>query len=379
MISNRGYMRRSFLKIAPLAMLALLSCGQQSKEPHPGIEFKESFPLNPPTYVCYKAPTTIKVDGILSPNEWDAIPWTDDFVDIEGDKRPAPHFQTRAKMTYDENGMFFAALMEEPHVWGTLTEHDCVIFHDNDFEIFLNPTNDTHNYLEYEVNALGTDWDLFLSRPYRDHPQVLNNWEFAGMKSAVHVDGTVNDPNDKDRSWSVEVFIPWTSIYQVDRGRKSPKAGEQIRVNFSRVEWTTEVKDGKYVKVPIRGEEKIREYNWVWAPTGAINIHMPEYWGYVQISDQIAGKGETPFVKNPSEETKWILRNLYYRQNQFAAENGHYATDIQALKPEELCPDEVARQITIESTSSMYEISLPDIKGEIWKIRQDGLTWQKKK
>ncbi len=29
-------------------------------------------------------------------------------------------------------------------------------------------------------------------------------------------------------------------------------------------------------------------------------------------------KGETPFVKHPSEETKWILRNLYYRQNEFA-------------------------------------------------------------
>ena len=28
----------------------------------------------------------------LSPGEWDAIPWTSDFVDIEGDKRPAPHF-----------------------------------------------------------------------------------------------------------------------------------------------------------------------------------------------------------------------------------------------------------------------------------------------
>ena len=64
----------------------------------------------------------------------------------------------------------------------------------------------------------------------------------------------------------------------MDRGKEKPEIGEQIRVNFSRVEWTTDVKDGKYVKVPIQGEDKIREYNWVWAPTGVINIHMPEYW-----------------------------------------------------------------------------------------------------
>ncbi len=69
----------------------------------------------------------------LSPGNG-AIPWTSDFVDIEGDKRPTPHFQTRAKMTYDDNGMYFAVLMEEPHVWATITEHDAVIFHDNDFE-----------------------------------------------------------------------------------------------------------------------------------------------------------------------------------------------------------------------------------------------------
>ena len=365
--------------MAPLAMLLSLSCAQQPKEDSTEIKFNEPAPFNPPTYVCYKAPGEIHVDGKLTPAEWDAVPWTSDFVDIEGDKRPAPHFQTRAKMTYDDKGLYFAVLMEEPHVWGTLTEHDCVIYHDNDFEIFLNPTNDTHNYLEYEINALGTDWDLFLSRPYRDQPQVLNNWEFAGMKSAVHVDGTINNPKDQDRSWSVETFIPWTSIYQVDRGRKAPKVGEQIRVNFSRVEWTTDVKDGKYVKVPIKGEEKIREYNWVWAPTGVINIHMPEYWGYVQISDQIAGKGETPFVKNPAEDTKWILRNLYYRQNQFAATNGRYTTNLQALRPEELCDANLAKQITLESTSSMYEISMPDVNGAIWKIRQDGLTWQAKK
>ena len=201
-----------------------------------------------------RPPAPIKIDGKLSPGEWDAIPWTSDFVDIEGDKRPAPHFQTRAKMTYDDNGMYFAVLMEEPHVWATITEHDAVIFHDNDFEIFLNPTNDTHNYLEYEVNALGTEWDLFLTRPYRDNPQVLNNWEFTGMKSAVYVDGTLNNPKDTDKSWSVEVFIPWTSVFQMDRGKEKPEIGEQIRVNFSRVEWTTDVKDGKYVKVPIQGE-----------------------------------------------------------------------------------------------------------------------------
>lgn len=361
--------------IIPSAALLLASCAQQSSTKADAIAYTTPPPLNPPSYICYRAPGPIQIDGKLSPGEWDAIPWTSDFVDIEGDKQPAPTLQTRAKMAYDDEGMYFAAWMEEPHVWANLTQHDAVIYHDNDFEVFLNPTNDTHNYLEYEINALGTDWDLYLSRPYRDNPVVLNNWEFAGMKKAVHIDGTLNNPKDTDRSWSLELFIPWESLNQVIRGKGKPEPGEQMRVNFSRVEWDTEVKDGAYVKVPQKGEDKIREHNWVWAPTGVINIHLPEYWGYVQFSDRIAGQGETAFEKRPEEETKWILRNLYYRQNQHAAATGSYAARLADLKPEEIAPAGTAAQIKLEATPSLYEITLPAPDGKRWHIRQDGLVW----
>lgn len=366
-------MKKSILTL-PVAAAMLLACAEQKNETKE-ITYTQPAPFDPPTYVCYKTPSPIKIDGKLSPGEWDAIPWTDDFVDIEGDKQPKPDMRTRAKMAYDDNGMYFAALLEEPHVWGTITEHDAVIFHDNDFEIFLNPTNDTHNYMEYEVNALGTVWDLYISKPYRDEPTVLNNFEFAGMQSAVYVDGTVNNPNDTDKSWSVEVFIPWKSMLEISRGKEKPEIGEQLRVNFSRVEWASEAKDGKYKKIPLKGEETIRENNWVWAPTGVINIHMPEYWGYVQISDKVAGTGETPFVKNPVEETKWILRNLYYRQNEYKAAFGSYAKTLAELKPEEICPAETAGKIRLDSTPSLYEISLPAHDGSVWRICQDGRVW----
>ena len=50
---------------------------------------------------------------------------------------------------------YVAAEMEEPHVWGTLTQHDAVIFQDNDFEVFIDPDGDNHEYYEFEINALG--------------------------------------------------------------------------------------------------------------------------------------------------------------------------------------------------------------------------------
>lgn len=361
-------MKRIYWILIPCILL--LSCTEKRNKE---VWYASRYPFNPPTYVCYKAPSAITIDGILSPEEWEAVPWSADFVDIEGDSQPQPYHQTRVKMVHNEKGMYFAVQMEEPHIWATITEHDAVIYQDNDFELFLNPTNDTHNYLEYEINALGTEWDLFLSKPYRDNPVVLNNWEFRGIQSAIHIDGTLNNPTDEDTAWSIEIFLPWSDIYQVKRTGKAPAEGEQMRVNFSRVQWTTKIQDGKYVKVPMPGEDKIREHNWVWAPTGAINIHMPEYWGYVQFSEQTAGNTQVAFVPRREEEIKWMLRNLYYRQREYMQAFAHYASNLADLKPEEILPAEMRQKLHIETTETMYEITLQE-KDTIYRINHEGLV-----
>ena len=56
-------------------------------------------------------------------------------------------------MLWDDQFFYVGAELEEPHVWATLTERDSVIFHDNDFEVFIDPDGDTHLYYELEMNA----------------------------------------------------------------------------------------------------------------------------------------------------------------------------------------------------------------------------------
>ena len=79
-----------------------------------------------------------------------------------GRREAAPALPTRVKMLWDDTFFYVGAELEEPHVWATLTEHDSVIFHDNDFEVFIDPDGDNHEYYEFEINALSTFWDLFL-------------------------------------------------------------------------------------------------------------------------------------------------------------------------------------------------------------------------
>jgi len=241
--------------------------------------FTQQIPLR---YTCLRAASPIHIDGHLDDSAWSAAPWTSMFVDIEGSVKPRPRFQTRAKMLWDDQFFYVAAEMEEAHVWATLTEHDSVIFHDNDFEVFLNPSGDGLNYFEFEINALNTGWDLFLPKPYREGGKADNSWEIPGLETAVAIDGTLNNPSDRDRGWTVEIAIPWTAFASRAPVTR-PTPSDEWRVNFSRVEWQIAVRDAHYIKVAGTKED-----NWVWSPQGEVNMHIPSKWGYVLFSRENA-------------------------------------------------------------------------------------------
>src|SRR5262245_49256622 len=85
----------------------------------------------PRGYVCYRTETPPAIDGKIDDDAWQAAPWSEAFVDIEGNKKPKPRLRTRMKMLWDDKALYIAADMEEPHLWGTLTQRDAVIFQDN--------------------------------------------------------------------------------------------------------------------------------------------------------------------------------------------------------------------------------------------------------
>src|SRR6185436_5547504 len=169
--------------------------------------------------------------------------------------KPKPRFRTRVKMLWDDQFFYVTADMEEPHLWATLTNHDAVIFHDPDFEVFIDPDGDGHDYYEFEINALNTGWDLLLKKPYKNGGPALNSWEIPGLKTAVNVRGTINNPADRDEGWSVEMAFPWKALAEFAHRPTPPHDGDQWRVNFSRVEWLIEVVEGKYQKVAGKKED----------------------------------------------------------------------------------------------------------------------------
>ena len=248
--------------------------------------------LNVREYHCQRVVAKPSLDGFVIGAGWDELPWSEAFVDITGQDDRKPWFGTKVKMGWDETFLYIGSRMEEPHVWGTITTKNAQMFEDNDFEIFIDPDDDGLNYYEFEINALGTIWELSLTKPYKDGGVPVLGCNVEGLLSAVGVEGTLNDASDQDVGWSLTVAIPWTGLKQYHKdGAVPPSVGDVWRFNFSRVQWEHEIVDGTYVRVPPHGaataeslnpEEQLHpEHNWVWSPTGKINMHMPERWGRV--------------------------------------------------------------------------------------------------
>ena len=324
-------MRSAAICVLPgIVLVALLNAAPEPAKPVP----------HPKGYVCYRAAGPMKIDGILDEAAWSAAEWSDPFVDIEGDAKPKPRHTTRMKMLWDDEALYIAAELEEPHVWATLTDHDAVIFHDPDFEVFLDPDGNNHHYAELELNAKNTTWDLLLSKPYRDGGFAVNAWEISGLQTAVKVNGTINNPGDKDTGWTLEIKWPWKGLQELSNVNIPPRDGDQWRINFSRVEWDFDIVNGKYVKTP-----KKPEYNWVWSPQGVIDMHRPERWGYVQFST--AKPGTAAFVPDANAGTKDLLHKVYYAQRDYKKKHSKYANTTAELG--------IAEKVVIETTSNGFE------------------------
>ena len=322
---------------------------------------------------CYRAEEPPLIDGRLDDACWAAAPWTANFMDIKGPFRPAPRFRTRAKMSWDDDYFYVAAEMEEPHVWATLTERDAVIYHDNDFEVFIDPDGDNHAYYELEINALGTEWDLLLLKPYRDGGPAVNAWDIRGLKTAVHIDGTLNDPTDTDVGWSVEIAFPWAVLQECANRPMPPEDVSRMRVNFSRVQWRTRVTDGRYEKEtdPQTGEP-LAEDNWVWSPQGLIAMHYPERWGYVHFSKRTSsGVLPEPTYHALDWDVLSQLMQIYYRQKQWHADHGEFATDPTLLG---LDDPWLLQNFTLHVSPSLFEATLRG-GGFTAHVTQDGRLW----
>lgn len=337
-----------------------------------GFEHLFSDPLR---YAVFFTDQPLTIDGRGDERSWQLAPWSERFSDIEGVLKPAPALGTRFKMLWNKEGLFIYAEMEEPHLCATLVDRDEIIYHDNDFEVFIDPDDDAQHYFEIEVNALNTIFDLFLPRPYRNGGPAVISWNSAGLKSAVFRDGSINNALDVDKRWTVEMFVPFKDL-SLGTSVIDPAPGEYFRINFSRVQWDFITKGSGYVKKvnPVTNRP-FPEHNWVWSPQGIVDMHYPERWGYAYFfAEKPGSRIAFPEVANQSiRKFMWLM---YYKQQRFRAEKKYYANEsgLLGVSANKIVLEKREFNLTCSGDSTRFVVVAHDpATGERWQITEMGI------
>lgn len=312
----------------------------------------------PEGYVCYRTSGKIKVDGKLKEKAWQLAEPTGSFVDISGEGFPKPLYDTKVKMLWDDDYLYVSAVLEEPDIKAFLTRRDTIIYHDNDFEVFIDPDGDGQQYFEIENNARGVIFDLMLTRPYRSGGDFLIQWDCPGLQLATQLDGTLNKSGDTDKQWTVEMAIPHQALTLNFDNRL--KAGNYWRINFSRVQW---LKKG--------GPEE----NWVWQATGKVDMHMPDRWGYLYFSNQTVGQGVETFRYPYNMNEYKLLWGMFYEQQAYYAREKNYLRTPEDffLTDAELKSLPKDADIQVEATAHVYRMSIAvPSEGKRYTINHEG-------
>jgi hypothetical protein len=327
----------------------------------------------PNTYVAGRTSTTINIDGQANEPAWQDAAWTTEFRDIQGDHMPHPTYPTRIKMLWDDTNLYIFAELEEENIWAYYDKQDMIVYHENDFEVFIDPDGDTHNYYEFEVNAQNILFDLFLDKPYRNGGKPNIEWNAKGFESAVYVDGTLNNPTDTDKKWCIEMAIPFSSL-STDGNFIQPEAGDIWKINFSRVEWQTEIIDGKYTRKTNNDGELIPEDNWVWSPQGVINMHFPERWGLIQFSSEPPESTHASFELPEAELLARHLWHVFYAQRDYQHEHKTYCNDLATLGIQATGQENsTGFLLKMKASGKTYTATLTTNNNLMISIDQDGL------
>ncbi len=326
----------------------------------------------PLQYTVLRTTEKIMIDGKDDEKDWGKAPWTQVFTDIETGEQINSEQEAKCKMLWDDNFLYLFAKFKERNLWASIRNNDAPVFQDNAFEMFISPGGETYNYVEFQINAYGTVWDLFMPKPYRDGGIGLTSWDIKGLQKAVYLDGTLNNPADTDRSWSIELAVPFSSVQM--NGSHNPVVGTIWRMNFSRVQWKLDTLNGQYFRRKDEATGHLfPEHYSVWSPQGIINLHYPERWGYVLFSDTLSTKS---FLSPGVENLKLLLWKYYYLQQEFKKRNGIYAITLEQLDKifrggQTLTTNEFKIQMYADEHQFLIQVFLP-LSNEYMGVDDEG-------
>lgn len=158
--------------------------------------------------VCRWAERPPVLDGKLDDPCWKNAAVIDRFATFW---TKTPREGTRAYLVWDDEAVYYAGVMTDSEVRAFGSHRNDTLWDGDVFELFLKPDAARLEYFEFQANPRALVFEMaFAARGKR--PEHYEDGPILGNKAVVVVDGTLDHPGDKDRSWTVEGRIPWSAF-----------------------------------------------------------------------------------------------------------------------------------------------------------------------
>lgn len=195
-------------------------------------KYTEIHGLGPlPEYEVKSTHEKILVDGKLSEPAWvQATPITLMFPwDFQTGKKQ----KTIVRMIRDEETLYLGYDANDSDITATYENRDDPTYKDDCVEIFIKPSQEMDSYFGMEMNAKGVLFDYFY--PFPNNLDKGLNFEGVQLKTTLR--GTLNQRNDRDNGWTLEVAIPFKNFSKLSR-QAAPKSGDKWRMQVNRWDGT---------------------------------------------------------------------------------------------------------------------------------------------
>lgn len=198
-------------------------------------------PRPPVEIIAYQAQDQeeITIDGQLNESSWAKAKWTKYWGDplgrsLKTKRRSALIPRTHAKLIWQSDALYIAIESFDTHIWAKLSERDSNTWEEEVVEVFLDPDGDKRNYLELQVTPANVVFDaLFAYR--RSDLKKARSWDYKGWQTQVSIEGTLNQKEDRDTRYVVEMKLPLKEIPGAPT--KLSTQSPPWRINMFRFDW----------------------------------------------------------------------------------------------------------------------------------------------
>lgn len=286
-------------------------------------------------YSCNRAATPPKIDGVLDEKDWMSAGRMPFFDLVTG---AVPGLASSARMMWDNDCLYVAFEFADSNIWARIKACDVPAapdfkgYTENFAKLYLDPDGDGRNYTEMHFTPSGAindkwqsaPWDIgariAASIPTNDNAVAHWEWNCEGMRSAVAIQGTLNQGDDLDKGWNIEIAIPFSALKQFSgRSPCPPAVDDTWRVHLGR-------------RHQLEGANPSNALYWTWPALGVPDCHNPDRWGYLVFAKDVPPKIPESFADLPKAKFSWKMLWVRPEQTRTPEAIGKMVEDAARLK-----------------------------------------------